>query len=342
MRGGGIFYDQMNREAVLYSKGMQVDLKEAAIREAILDMVAYFAVFHMSVTEERLVNLLSVRTSHLAVRASIRQLMTEKRLKKLEDGSYAWPGRRYDNLKAKSLKRAQLLKKARSYGRWMGHLSFIKAVVVVNSVAVGNVTPESDIDLLVVTTPGRVFVAKGILWRALKILGQLETAEVSAGQFSLGMFLTTRGVKVERDLMKVNDPHLVYWLMTGEPVYGARRWYELLQGSSYIRDRMPNYIWPKGGASIDRAGWGWLDSWDNRGYRIHLKHTSQQKKNLLPAAFVRIRPDIINLHALDKSANIAEQWQKIRGIWIEPSHAPTQIKRPRKPKPKQSTRALDK
>lgn len=309
---------------------MQVDAKETAIREAILDMVTYFAIFHMPVSEERLDRLLPVRTSHLAVRAALRVLTTEKRLRRLEDGSYGLPGRRYDQLKQKAIQRAVLLDKARTYARWMGMLPFVKAVVVINSVAIGNVRPESDIDLLVVTTRGRIFIAKGVLYRVLKLLKQLESPEKSAGQFSLGMFLTTRGVNMERDMMKQNQPHLLYWLMTGVPVYGERRWYELLQSSKYIHDRVPNYIWPKGGSSIDRAGWSWLDSWDNKGYRIHLKHTSQQDKNLLPEAFVRIRPDIINLHALDRSTSIAEQWHKLRGTWVEPDTKPVHIKRPRK------------
>jgi predicted nucleotidyltransferase len=149
----------------------------------------------------------------------------------------------------------------------IGKLPFVKAVCVVNSVAIGNVHEDSDIDLLIVTTPGRVFVAKGFLWKALKILKLLETEDKKAGQFSLGMVLTTRGVIFERDIMRENIPHLIYWLMTAVPVYGQRRWQEVLQASPYVRQHAPNYLWPKGGRSIDRAGTKWLDSLDDRGYK---------------------------------------------------------------------------
>lgn len=296
---------------------MNAQDKEKSIREAILDMVAYFAVFGLPVSEDRLNALLAVKASHLAVLAITRDMVANGELIKIED-YYGLADVRYVNLQKKQTQRDYLLARAGKLAGVIGKLPFVKAVCVVNSVAIGNVHEDSDIDLLIVTTPGRVFVAKGFLWKTLKILKLLETEDKKAGQFSLGMVLTTRGVIFERDIMRENNPHLIYWLMTAVPVYGQRRWQEVLQASLYVRQHAPNYLWPKGGRSIDRAGTKWLDSLDDRGYRIHLRHTSRQEKNLRDEAFVRVRPDIINLHAVDRSRAIAEAWQKQRGTWVEP------------------------
>lgn len=296
---------------------MNAQDKEQTIREAILDMVAYFAVFGMPVSIERLNALLSVKASHLAVQAMAREMVEAGDLVRVND-DFGLPGVRYVDLHKAQAHREYLLGRARKLARVLAKMPFIKAVCVVNSVAIGNVHEDSDIDLLVVTTPGRVFVAKGLLWKTLGWAKLLETEEKKAGQFSLGMFLTTRGVTFERDIMHENDPHLIYWLMTAVPVYGARRWYEILQASPYVRLHAPNYLWPKGGRSIDRAGMKWMDSLDDRGYKIHLRHTSKQAKNLRSEAFVRVRPDVINLHALDESRAISEAWHKLRGTWVEP------------------------
>lgn len=297
---------------------MNAETKQQSIEDAVLDVVTYFAVFDVLVDLKRINDLLSVKASHLAVQAAVRDLIRQRKVQRLGDG-YGLTEKRYAGAEKQAAHREELLMRARKAGRLIGALPFVKAVVVVNSVAIGNVHAESDIDLLIVTTPGRVFVAKGLLWQILRLTRQLETSEHQAGRFSLGMFLTTRGVIFERDIMQENDPHLMYWLMTAIPVYGAKRWYEILQASQYVRTHAPNFIWPRGGKTIDRSGWKYLDGWDDRGYRVHLKHTSQQDKNLRPEAFVRVRPDIINLHALDASRGIAERYQKLRGTWVEPN-----------------------
>lgn len=194
----------------------------------------------------------------------------------------------------------------------MGLLPFVKSVVVVNSTAYGNVHNESDIDLFLITSPNRIFLTKGILMYALKLLRQLEDQYVSAGRFSLGMFLTTKGVKMEKDMMKTNEPDLVYRMITGIPVYGSSTWYGLLKKDIYLSSRLPNYIWPKHDPRIYGLGWSWLDSLDDIGYKRHLKHTSSQAKSHHPEAFIRVRPDIINLHHKDATTGIAEKWLKIR------------------------------
>lgn len=290
---------------------MDAAKKHADVKEAVLDMVTYFGVFNLPVSMERLVIYLPVRANHLAVSAVVRELILEKKLQRINDG-YGLRGMRYVRVDSRQLEREALLKRARRFGRMIGLLPFVRAVVVVNSVALGNVHDKSDIDFLIVTTPGRIFVAKGLLWRISTWFKLIETEQHKAGQISLGMFLTTRGVPLERDIMKENEPHLIYWLLTAVPVYGRKIWSEILQASPYVKQRSPNMIWPRGGKSIDKSGWRYLDPWDDRGYRMHLKHTSQQPKNQQSSAFVRIRPDIINLHALDASERIAEQYQRLR------------------------------
>lgn len=285
--------------------------KEKAVRVAVLNQLAYFAVWGIALDFSDLYSYLQIKAGELMVKKQLKILLKQGKIK-YSGGLYRLAKASYPRSPERAKLQQRLLKKAARWGRAMGLLPFVKSVVVVNSAAYGNVHSESDIDLFIVTTPNRIFLTKGILMYGLKLLRQLEDQYNSAGRFSLGMFTTTKGVKFEKDIMKVNDPHLVYWLATGVPVYGRGVWVDVLKKDPYLSSRLPNYIWPKYDTRIYGLGWRLLDRLDEMGYKRHLKHTAGQAKSHHPDAFIRVRPDIINLHHKDASTKIAEKWLKIR------------------------------
>jgi len=228
------------------------------------------------------------------------------------DNLFGLKGYKYTSQKIPRARRAALIKKAQRWSLLMRLIPAVKSIVVINSVAYGNVHKDSDIDLFIVTSPNRIFLTKGFLMYFLKLIKQLEDQQVSAGRFSLGMFVTTKGVKLEKDMMKVNNPDLAPRMITGIPVYGADTWYGILKNDPYMQAQLPNYIWPKTSIRIYGSGIKLLDKLDDIGYRRHLSHTASQPKTHHPDAFIRVRPDIINLHHKGTSAQIAEKWQTIR------------------------------
>ncbi len=284
---------------------------EQKVEQAVLRLLSYYAVFGLAATEAEVNSYIGIRVGHLAVRDALRELTEVGKLSRATDGSYRLAGHTHHSRETMLRRQEVLVAKARRWARLFGLLPFIKSVVVVNSAALGNVTAESDVDLLIVTKPNRIYIAKGILMYGLKFLRQLETEENKAGRFSLGMFVTTAGVNWQRDIMAVNDPHLAYWLMLARPVYGASVWQNLLKTSPYLQEAFPNYVWPKAPRRIYSGGLTWLDQLDSKGYRKHLKHTAGQPKMHTKEAFVRVRPDILNLHALDQSGKIARKYQRI-------------------------------
>ncbi len=285
--------------------------KEKQIRDSVLDLLAYFAIWGLKLDFNTLYQYLQVNTSHLAVQKQLNGLVKRGKVKKTGN-LYGLAKHSYPNQKKQTDMQARLLKKAKRWSRAIGMVPFVKSVAVVNSAAFGNVHNKSDIDLFVITTPNRIFLTKGLLMYGLKLLKQLEDNNQSAGRFSLGMFVTTHGVKMEKDMMKVNDPHLAYWLATAKPMYGTSTWYYVMKKDPYLQQKLPNYVWPKTGIHMYGSGWRFLDKVDNIGYRRHLRHTAGQPKSHTGQAFIRVRPDIINLHHKGTSAEIAEQWREIR------------------------------
>lgn len=287
---------------------------ERRVEAAILELMTYFTSFSMPLSEAEANALIGVKASHLAVKEALRELMETKRIECDDDGCYRLRGFTYLGREISNRRQTKLLAKAHRWARFIGLLPFVKAVVVVNSAAIGNVRADSDIDLLILTKPNRIYITKGVLMYALKFLGQLETENHKAGRFSLGMFLTTAGVHWQRDIMAVNSPHLGYWLILAKPVYGASIWYDLLKSSDYVQGMFPNYVWPKSQIRVYSGGLAWLDQLDNKGYRKHLKHTAGQPKMHTKEAFVRVRPDILNLHAFDQSSKIARRFTRIKKV----------------------------
>lgn len=283
------------------------------LRSAVLDILAYFAVWRWPVREAEIFELVPIRTNQLAVRDMLKVLAAEG--KTIQSGDLVkLKGQSYLNRTKQEISQAKYLKKAKNWSRLFGLFPFVRAVLVVNSASFGVVHKDSDIDLMIITDPNRIYLAKGILMYLLKFLGQLETKDKKAMRFSLGMFLTTNGINMKRDMMKINEPHLWYWLMAAKPVWGADIWYDLLKRDPVVAGRFPNKMWPKTDVRIPGVSWRTLDSLDNYGYRRHLRHTAAQPKNQEEKAFVRIRPDIINLHARSgiELGKIVQKHDKIR------------------------------
>lgn len=289
----------------------RAEQKEKAVREAVLNLLAYYAIWGVRLDFPTLYSYLQVKAGELMVKKQLESLVKQGKVT-MVDGRYGLKKQRYPSSDERNLHQQKLLKKAKRWGRVIGALPFVKSVSVINSVAIGNVHDESDIDLFVITSPNRIFLSKGILMYGLKLFRQLEDQYKSAGRFSLGMFITTKGAKMDKDMMKVNEPHLIYYIISAVPVYGEEVWYEIIRRDSYIDERLPNYIWPKHDNRIYGLGWSVLDKLDEIGYKRHLKHTSSQAKTHHPDAFIRVRPDIINLHHKDETTKIAEKWLKIR------------------------------
>ncbi|MEI6741907.1 MAG: nucleotidyltransferase domain-containing protein, partial [bacterium] len=267
----------------------RAQLKEKEVSRSIIDLLAYFAVMNIRIDFDTLYSYLPIRTGHLVVKKQLRSLIRQGKVQCI-DNLFGLKGYKYTSQKTPRARRAALIKKAQRWSLLMRLLPAVKSIVVINSVAYGNVHKDSDIDLFIVTSPNRIFLTKGFLMYFLRLIKQLEDQQVSAGRFSLGMFITTKGVKLEKDMMKVNNPDLAPRMVTGIPVYGADVWYGILKNDPYLQAQLPNYIWPKTSIRIHGSGIKLLDKLDDIGYRRHLSHTASQPKTHHPDAFIRVRP----------------------------------------------------
>lgn len=283
------------------------------LQASILDCLCYYAVFGLRLTTEQIFQLMDCKATVVSIDAELKALRRRKLIVGYKDGTYGLRDHNYPPRAPSQVAQTKLLKRAKRLSQALRWMPWIKSVVVVNSVAFGNCTNESDIDLLFVTTPHRLYITKGMVYYLLNVLRLRETNKSKAGRFSLGWWVTTNGFDVERDLSQKFDlQHRYHWLLAAKPVYGDKIWQQLLASSPSLRNHFPNYSFVHHTLPINIIRISSLDKLDSRGFRTHLRHVAQQPQYQRSDAFLRIRPDLVIQNSGSKGhpSQILRQYEK--------------------------------
>ena len=202
------------------------------LEQAILNTVAYGDIFQYPLTEEQIHRyLIGVKSTPRAVRNALR---TSRRLA----GSLAhyWPfyllcGQ--ENIVETRLHRAdeatRLWPKAIYYGNWIARLPFVRMVAVTGALAMNNVDPGADIDYLIVTSPGRLWLCRGLVVALVK-LARLR-----------GVTLCPNYLLSERALLFPDKTlYSAHELVQMVPLYGLSVYRRMLQENRWTDQFLPN------------------------------------------------------------------------------------------------------
>lgn len=134
---------------------------DAAVDRAAIQAVAYGDVFDWPLRPSEVHRfLIGARATPAEVRAALRRLVPDRLSRR--DGLLTLPGR--DGLaelrRERAAEAARYWPIAHAWGRRLASLPFVRMVAVTGSLAADNVGPAADIDFLVVTVPGRVWVGR--------------------------------------------------------------------------------------------------------------------------------------------------------------------------------------
>ncbi len=201
---------------------------------AILRTVSYADVFDYPLkTDEIWRDLIEVKTSEAEVvgtLASSRPLSTRI---SCHNGYYTLPGRHQlvEKRQQREVTSARLWIKARHYGGLLAGLPFVRMVAVTGALAVNNATEGDDIDYLVVTEPGRLWLA-----RAFTVLLVKQGAR-KGDLICPNYFLSTSALALpERDLFTAHE------LAQMVPLAGSDIYRRLLDQNSWAWEYLPNRL----------------------------------------------------------------------------------------------------
>lgn len=135
------------------------------LEEAILQTVAYVDVFDYPLTAVEIQRYLSqTQASQASINAILRDdAFIPERLEE-KAGYYFLPGREATVAirQQRAVLAAQLWHSAMKYGRIIAHLPFVRMVAVTGSLAVDNPDSGADIDYLIVTKSGRLWLCRAL------------------------------------------------------------------------------------------------------------------------------------------------------------------------------------
>ncbi len=131
------------------------------LQNAILQTVAYADVFDYPLTAREIHRYL---TGIQANREDVEQILHESTLLPSENGYYTLPNRgELTRIRSRREKiAAQMWPQAIAYGRVIAHLPFVRMVAVTGSLAMNNVDRDPDIDYLIVTAAGRLWMVRAM------------------------------------------------------------------------------------------------------------------------------------------------------------------------------------
>jgi hypothetical protein len=149
----------------------QTDPYSLTIEAAILQTIAYADVFDYPLTAEEIYRyLIGMPASRATVRASLHSEPLS-RLLTYRQGFFALPGR--VTLATTRCWRMEVARKmwgrAFHYGQTMAALPFVRMVAVTGALAVSNVEPGADIDYLIVTEAGRLWLCRALIILLVKL-----------------------------------------------------------------------------------------------------------------------------------------------------------------------------
>jgi hypothetical protein len=163
---------------------------------------------------------------------------------------------------------AHLLPVAERYGRWLSRLPFIRMVALTGALAVRNAAPNDDIDYLIVTTKGRVWLA-----RAFSI-ALVKWARRSGYVICPNYVLAETALAQER-----TDLFIAHELAQMLPLYGEALYGQMRQANPWANNFLPNATHPIHSIATHHqqplfkraAEWllcgrlgDWLESWEQQ------------------------------------------------------------------------------
>jgi hypothetical protein len=187
---------------------------------AILEAVAYADVFDYPVTAREIQRYLVAHASNLErVQQTLEASLLPRGELESRNGYYFLPGR--EALVPLRQHRAGVAKSlwqhAFAYSKWVARLPFVRMVAVTGALALDNVDEDADIDYLIVTEPGRLWLCRAL------VIGVVRLAARRGHVICPNYFLSERALVIdERNLYTARE--LVQMVpIVGLPIYERMR-----------------------------------------------------------------------------------------------------------------------
>ena len=216
----------------------------AAIETAVIKTMVFFDMFNYPLTSWELWQNLKVTTDFLTLKLKLDDLV-KKNIIFQKSGYYFLSGREelitirrerynYTNYKIK------LAKEAIKLFKW---LPSVKLVTVSNLIGHHNLREESDIDIFIISSAGRLWLTRLFCTGLMKIVRKRPTNYGKQDKMCLSFYASLEGLNMEVLRFKPNDPYFDYWFLGLFPIYDQDNYLAYLRFKNpWLKKLFPNNL----------------------------------------------------------------------------------------------------
>lgn len=205
-----------------------------SLQEAIQWTVLYGGIFDYPLTLDEVHRfLMAPGGSRAEVEVAVGEALVRGGLE--TDGLFLYPPGRSDSVTTR-LRRGQYARqawrRAHFYARLIWTLPYVRMVAVTGALAMDNVEKADDIDFLIVTEPGRLWMTRGM------ILMLARLARARGDTLCPNFMISARALQLEQ-----RDLYTAHELAQMAPIHGGRVAERLWTENAWCRDFLPNAWW---------------------------------------------------------------------------------------------------
>lgn len=292
-----------------------------SLPEKIKATLAYFEIFDLALSVEELIRLMPGGVEgRLGVEKALREMSEVNE----EHGFFVLKGseKLLESRIGKSLLADQIKHKADKWKWVFGLVPFVQMACVCNYSSFDCVEKDSDIDLLIITKPGRIFLARLFLTFYMQLFGLRRHGEKIAGRFCLSFYVNENNLNFEEILLKNGDIYFAYWLMALKPIYGTETiWVKIEKENLWSGKYFENFEGRREDFRLVDQKKSWWRKWVEflfggkigdfiekllGGY--FLRRHNKRQKYLPENASVIVSTKMLKFHNNDKRLEFRERW----------------------------------
>lgn len=210
------------------------------IHKVILDTLRYRQIFDCPMTFFQLWQYLiaDFTPTHEDFKKELADLVTRKTIFHT-NGQYSLGKIDHEKIEEQKNRSEKLLIRAKQVAKYLKQIPWIEMVAVTGSVSASNADEHADIDILVVTKPGRLFLSRLFLVSILKLLGVYRNAKKPAGTVCPNILMTSDKLawnETNRNIYIANEISLLYPLFFRHNCY-----FDFLQQNDWVSGYLPNF-----------------------------------------------------------------------------------------------------
>lgn len=217
-------------------------VERQTLEAAVIRTLAYADVFDYPLTVQEIHRyLIGLSVSLAEIQAFLSSCQAGAPIRHSAPGFYTLSGREklVEQREFRARASVNLWPQARAWGKLITRLPFVRMLAVTGALAVDNARPQDDIDYLVVTEPGRLWLCRAL------VIALVRAASLRGVRLCPNYFVSTQAlVFAQRSLYSAHE------LVQMVPLSGLRIYSEMRRRNTWTVDYLPNAQGPPPSARL--------------------------------------------------------------------------------------------